>query len=98
MTRDADPPQTVGEAATCGWRWLTIECRGCRHRGEFKLDELAPAMRLATFARKLTCRGCEGRRAYVSLGAYVGGDGGQPWADYRRMAFEGDKTVPPLRE
>ena len=83
----------VDQAVECGWRWLTIECRACRPRGEVKLDVPAPAMRLGTFPGKLVCRDCQGRRAHVSLGAYVITEGVQPWADYRRIAFEGDRVV-----
>ena len=98
MTRDADLPQTVDEAATCGWPWLTIECRGCRRRGEFKLVDLPSATRLASLARKLTCQSCQGRRAYVSLGTTIITEGAQPWADTRRIAFDGDRVVRPLRD
>ena len=56
MSRDADVPQTVGEAEAYGWRWLTAECRGCQRRGEVALAELAPAIRLAAVGR------CGGQR------------------------------------
>ena len=62
-----------------------------------KLAGLAPATQLAVLARKLTCQVCRGRGARVFLGTYITGAASQPWADWRRIAFEGDRVVRPVR-
>ena len=81
-----------------GWRWLTPECRRCRHRGGVKLASLPPAVRLAAFAHRLRCRECWNSSVHVFLGVYVQSTGGQPWANYRRIAFESDVAVRPVRD
>ena len=98
MSRDEGLPQTVEEAEAYGWLWLTAECRGCRRKADVELAGLTPAMRLAAVGRRLACRSCGRRDARVSLGASVAIDGGPPLADHRRVAFDGERVVRPVRD
>ena len=98
MTRAPDLPQTVGEASAFGWRWLTVECRRCRHRADLTLAELAPALPLAAVGRRLACRQCDGRKVYVSLGANLGGGRGRMLATWKRIAFNGEHVIRPVRD